>query len=51
LTSPDLARSYLARAQLRLEVLAFLLEREGYSDVVRKAAHHAEAPFALVLAL
>jgi HEPN domain-containing protein len=37
LTNPDLARSYLAKAQLRLEALAFLLERRGYSDVVREA--------------
>ena len=37
MTNPDLARSYLAKAQLRLEALAFLLERGGYSDVVREA--------------
>jgi HEPN domain-containing protein len=36
-TNPDLARSYLAKARLRLDVLAFLLERRGYSDVVREA--------------
>jgi HEPN domain-containing protein len=33
----DLARAYLAKARLRLEVLDFLYSREGYSDVVREA--------------
>jgi HEPN domain-containing protein len=51
LTSPDLARSYLARAQLRLEVLAFLLERGGYPDVVREAQELVELALKALLRL
>jgi HEPN domain-containing protein len=51
LTSPDLARSYLAKAQLRLEVLAFLLERGGYSDVVREAQELVELALKALLRL
>jgi HEPN domain-containing protein len=36
-TADDLARAYLAKARLRLEVLDLLLSRGGYSDVVREA--------------
>ena len=51
MTSPDLARSYLAKAQLRLEVLAFLLERGGYSDVVREAQELVELALKALLRL
>ncbi len=37
MTNGDLAASYLVKATIRLDVLAVLLEREGYSDVVREA--------------
>lgn len=37
MTSTSLARSYLEKARLRLEVLELLRERAGYSDVVREA--------------
>lgn len=37
MTNGNLARSYLEKARLRLEVLALLMERKGYSDVVREA--------------
>jgi HEPN domain-containing protein len=37
LTSRDLARSYLAKARIRLEALAVLRDRGGHSDVVREA--------------
>lgn len=37
MTSSSLARSYLEKARLRLEVLDLLRERGGYSDVVREA--------------
>ncbi len=37
MTNGDLAASYLFKATIRLDVLAVLLEREGYSDVVREA--------------
>jgi HEPN domain-containing protein len=36
-TANELARSYLAKATVRLEMLSFLLEREAWSDVVREA--------------
>jgi HEPN domain-containing protein len=36
-TSGDLARSYLAKARIRLEALAVLRDRGGHSDVVREA--------------
>jgi HEPN domain-containing protein len=36
-TSSDLARSYLAKASVRLEALAVLRDRGGHSDVVREA--------------
>jgi HEPN domain-containing protein len=36
-TSDDLAQSYLVKARLRLEALAFLRDRGGHSDVVREA--------------
>jgi HEPN domain-containing protein len=51
LTSPDLARSYLDRAQLRLEVLAFLLERGGHADVVREAQELVELALKALLRL
>ncbi len=51
MTSPDLARSYLAKARLRLEVLAFLLERGGYSDVVREAQELVELALKALLRL
>ena len=37
MTSTSLARSYLEKARLRLEVLDLLRTRGGYSDVVREA--------------
>ena len=37
MTSDDLARSYLAKARIRLEALAVLSDRGGHSDVVREA--------------
>jgi HEPN domain-containing protein len=36
-TSADLARSYLAKARLRLQALVVLREGGGHSDVVREA--------------
>ena len=51
MTSPDLARSYLAKAELRLEVLAFLLGRGGYSDVVREAQELVELALKALLRL
>lgn len=37
MTSGSLARSYLKKAQDRLEILDVLLRKEAYSDVVREA--------------
>ena len=37
MTSADLARSYLAKARVRLEALAVLRDGGGHSDVVREA--------------
>ncbi|NOY63788.1 MAG: HEPN domain-containing protein [Nitrospirae bacterium] len=37
MTSEDLARSYLSKAEKRLKVLALLLKEEDYSDVIREA--------------
>jgi len=37
MTQKDLARSYLEKAMVRLEVLHFLYEKKAYSDVVREA--------------
>jgi len=37
LTNQTLARSYLAKAQVRLSVLDLLFEKQAYSDVVREA--------------
>ena len=37
MTGDELVRSYVDKATLRLDVLALLFEREGYSDVVREA--------------
>jgi len=37
MTSDKLAKSYLEKAKIRLEVLKFMHERGGYSDVVREA--------------
>ena len=48
MTSPDLARSYLAKAQLRLEVLAFL-PTEDYTEAHGRAAYDGAA-FVLALA-
>jgi HEPN domain-containing protein len=36
-TTNELARSYLAKAGVRLEMLQFLYAREAWSDVVREA--------------
>jgi HEPN domain-containing protein len=36
-TANELARSYLAKASVRMEMLGFLHEREAWSDVVREA--------------
>lgn len=51
MTSSDLARSYLSKAQLRLEVLGFLRERGGYSDVVREAQELVELALKALLRL
>lgn len=37
MTSDELARSYLAKAEVRLEVLELLMRRTAWSDVIRKA--------------
>lgn len=37
MTSQSLARSYLAKARVRLKALAVLRDEGGYSDVVREA--------------
>lgn len=42
MTNLSLSRSYLQKAQLRLEVLGLLMERKGYSDVVREAQEAVE---------
>jgi HEPN domain-containing protein len=36
-TANELARSYLAKASVRLEMLHFLAQRQAWSDVVREA--------------
>jgi HEPN domain-containing protein len=36
-TSDQLARSYLSKAEVRLAMLEFLMEREAWSDVIREA--------------
>jgi hypothetical protein len=36
-TSEDLARSYMAKARVRLKALALMRDEGGYSDVVREA--------------
>lgn len=38
LTGAELARAYLAKARLRMEVLELLAARQGWSDLVRVAA-------------
>lgn len=37
MTGDELARSYLEKASVRLDVLAVLLDRRAFSDVVREA--------------
>ena len=37
MTANELARSYLVKAGVRLEMLQFLFDREAWSDVVREA--------------
>ncbi len=37
MTGAELARAYLAKARLRMEVLDLLAARQGWSDLVRKA--------------
>lgn len=37
MTTEDLARSYLFKAEKRLKILDILMEEEDYSDVVREA--------------
>lgn len=37
MTLRDLAKSYLKKARVRLEMLDFLYSREAYSDVIREA--------------
>lgn len=37
MTGADLARAYLAKARLRMEVLELLAARQGWSDLVREA--------------
>ena len=37
LTGAELARAYLAKARLRMEVLELLAARQGWSDLVREA--------------
>lgn len=37
MTSDELARSYLRKASVRLEILDLLLSKEAFSDVVREA--------------
>ncbi|MEN2985997.1 MAG: HEPN domain-containing protein [Thermodesulfovibrionaceae bacterium] len=42
MTFEDLAKSYLKKAKVRLEMLKFLYEREAYSDVIREAQEAVE---------
>jgi HEPN domain-containing protein len=42
MTTEDLAKSYLIKAQKRLKVLDLLLKEEDYSDVVREAQETVE---------
>lgn len=42
MTSVDIAKSYLIKAKVRLEMLHFLLQREAYSDVIREAQEAVE---------
>lgn len=42
MTSVDLAKSYIIKARIRLEMLRFLFQREAYSDVVREAQEAVE---------
>ena len=42
MTNHSLSSSYLAKAKVRVAMLAFLLERESYSDVVREAQETVE---------
>ncbi|MFN3480234.1 MAG: HEPN domain-containing protein [Thermodesulfovibrionales bacterium] len=42
MTTEDLARSYLFKAEKRLKVLNLLLEEEDYSDVIREAQETVE---------
>jgi hypothetical protein len=37
MTNASLSRSYLRKAQVRLDVLELLLDKQAYSDVVREA--------------
>jgi HEPN domain-containing protein len=42
MSTDELARDYLAKARIRVEMLAWLLERGAYSDVVREAQEAVE---------
>ncbi len=37
MTLEDLAKSYMKKAKVRVEMLEFLYERQAYSDVIREA--------------
>lgn len=42
MTLKDLAKSYIKKAKVRLEMLEFLYEKEAYSDVIREAQETVE---------
>lgn len=42
MTSESLAKSYIAKAKIRLDVLALLVRKEAFSDVVRGAQEAVE---------
>uniref|UniRef100_A0A7V5XGB1 HEPN domain-containing protein n=1 Tax=Thermodesulfobacterium geofontis TaxID=1295609 RepID=A0A7V5XGB1_9BACT len=42
MTFEDLAKSYIKKAKVRLEMLEFLYKRKAYSDVVREAQEAVE---------
>jgi len=49
MTNDSLARAYLRKAQVRLDVLDLLLQKEAYSDVVREARELVELALKAVL--
>lgn len=49
MTNDSLARSYLRKAQVRLDVLDLLLRKDAYSDVVREAQELVELALKAVL--